>query len=34
MAEIMTLRILSQGVITDEKLLKEADQIKYRSGSL
>ena len=34
MVEIMTLKILSQGVITDEKLLKEAGQIKYRSRSL
>ena len=30
----MTLQILSQGVITDEKLLEEAAQIMYRSGSL
>lgn len=34
MVQIMALKILSQGVITDEKLLKEAGQIKYRSRSL
>ena len=34
MVQIMALKILSQGVITDEKLLKQAGQIKYRSRSL